>query len=150
MGEWKPDVHQQLDAPDKYGGAGGQSDIYLWIVPAKVGGVWQAQFNLRGKPVTYELKLDQQFQSVSGSATVGGRAVKLQNGRLDGASIAFELTGNIDGAPVKHRFSGTVSEGVMNGTVELAGARIQGLLDWSATRSGTAAGMPGARVALTQ
>ena len=34
---------RELDAKDKYGGAGGRSDIYLWIIPAKVGGNWQSR-----------------------------------------------------------------------------------------------------------
>src|SRR6476620_7007982 len=36
MGDWKPELHEELEAKDKYGGSGGRSDIYLWIVPAKV------------------------------------------------------------------------------------------------------------------
>src|SRR5574339_380367 len=33
MGDWKPDAHVSMDVRDKYGGAGGTSDVYLWIVP---------------------------------------------------------------------------------------------------------------------
>ena len=43
MGEWKPDLHEAVAASDKYGGSGGHSDIYLWIIPAKVEGTWRWQ-----------------------------------------------------------------------------------------------------------
>ena len=39
MGEWKPDQHDEIEAKDKYSGAGGRSDIVMWIVPARVAGV---------------------------------------------------------------------------------------------------------------
>src|SRR4051812_33432402 len=35
MDDWKPEHHEEVEAKDKYGGSGGRSDIYLWIVPAK-------------------------------------------------------------------------------------------------------------------
>ena len=48
MDDWKPDLHEELEAKDKYGGSGGRSDIYFWIVPAKVAGTWQSQLQVRG------------------------------------------------------------------------------------------------------
>ena len=135
MGEWKPDHHEVIGASDKYGGSGGHSDIYLWIVPAKVEGNWRWQLQVRGKPVDYEIALDQSFQEISGTARVSGRTVKLQNATLRGDQLAFDFTADLNGAPIKHRFAGTVDQGLVSGTADLAGARLQAKLDWSATRT---------------
>lgn len=139
MGDWKPDHHEQLDAKDKYGGSGGRSDIYFWVVPAKVRGTWQSQLTIRGKPVNYEIVLDQQYQAVSGTARVGGQSVKLSNARLRGDQLAFEFTAEVGGAPLKHAFSGTVHGDEVRGVAELAGSRLQAKLDWSARRGARAA-----------
>ena len=142
MGEWKPDLHEVISASDKYGGSGGQSDIYLWIIPAKVEGNWRWQLQVRGKPVNYEIALEQTFQMVTGTARIGGRTVKLQNVTLRGDQLAFDFTADLNGAPIKHHFAGTVDQGLVTGTADLSGTRLQGKLDWSATRTRGSAAAP--------
>jgi len=132
MGDWKPERHEEVEAHDKYGGSGGRSDIYLWIVPAKVAGTWQSQLTLRGKPIDYELALEQQYQVVGGTVRIGRQNVKLQNVKLDGDQLSFEFTADVGGAPLKHAFAGTVQGRNMNGTADLSGAKLQAKLDWSA------------------
>jgi hypothetical protein len=145
MGEWKADQHVEMDSKDKYGGTGGLSDVYLWIVPAKVAGTWRARLQIRGKPVDYELRLDQQFQSVSGSARVGGRDVKLQHAALTGNQLTIRFTAEIDGGPMKHELAVQVGNAEMNGTADLSGAKLQAKLDWTAKR----ASAPAARLTAT-
>ena len=146
MGEWKPEFHEQLEVQDKYGGSGGRSDIYLWIVPAKVAGTWQSQLEMRGKPVPYELTLQQAFQNVTGSARVAGRTVRIRNAKLEGDRLEFELTAELNGMPVVHRFSGKVDGDTIGGTADLAGPRLQARMDWAATRRpARAAGAAAAR-----
>lgn len=140
MEDWAPDAHVQIEAKDKYGGAGGRSDIYFWVVPAKTAGAWQWQLQVSGKPQAYELTLEQKFQSISGSARVGGRSVKLQNARLSGDRISFSFTAEVNGAALKHDFSGRVDGDVISGEVSLSGSRLQSRLDWSARRAATKAG----------
>jgi hypothetical protein len=139
MDDWKPDHHEDIDAPGKYGGSGGRSDIYLWIVPAQVGGTWQSELSLRGKPLNYEIALEQQFQAVSGTVKVGGRTVPLQNAKLRGEQLSFEFTADVAGGPVKHVFSGTVTGALLSGTADLNGARVRARQDWSAKRSSRSA-----------
>jgi hypothetical protein len=139
MGDWPADEHVQMNSKDKYGGSGGISDVYLWIVPAKVAGTWQARLQIRGKPVDYEFRLDQQFQSVSGTARVGGRSVKLQNAALSGNQLTMQFTADVDGAAMKHDFTAQVGDGEMNGTADLSGAKRAAKLDWTARRTRAAA-----------
>jgi hypothetical protein len=143
MGEWKPELHEELEAQDKYGGSGGRSDIYLWIVPAKVAGTWQSQLQVRSKAVPYEITLQQQFQMVSGSARVGGRAANIENATLRGDQLTLEFTADVDGVPVKHQFNGKVDGAKIEGTADLSGARLQARMDWSATRAARSAAVSG-------
>jgi hypothetical protein len=132
MGDWKPEHHEQMDARDKYGGSGGLSDIYLWIIPAKVAGTWQSQLTVRGKPVDYELALKQQYQAVAGTVRVAGKNVKLENAKLAGDRLSFEFTADVGGAPLRHLFAGTVQGRNVSGTADLSGAKMQAKLDWTA------------------
>ena len=156
MGDWKPDAHVTMDARDKYGGAGGQSEIYFWIVPAPVAGVWRWELPVsskprsnstgqsngasttseleRGKPLAYELKLEQKYQVITGSASVDGRPVRLQNAQLRGGEIRISFTADVNGSPVKHEFSGKIAGETVIGSALLSGARMQGQHDWNARR----------------
>lgn len=135
MEDWKPDVHVQMEAKEKYGGAGGQSDIYFWVIPAKVGGTWQWELPVSGKPRPYQVSLTQKFQTVSGSVRIGGRDIPLQNPRLQGDHLSFAFAAPVDGTPVKHEFSGTVDGDGISGTARLSGTKIQSQHEWSARRT---------------
>ncbi|MGH8623063.1 MAG: SAM-dependent methyltransferase [Burkholderiales bacterium] len=135
MGDWKPDTYLKVDAKDKYGGSGGSSEIYLWIVPARVAGLWRWELPVSGKPLAYEVKLEQNYQVITGSVSVGGRAARLQIARLRGDQIRFSFTAELSGAPVKHEFSGKVAGETVTGSARLSGARLQGQHDWNAQRT---------------
>jgi len=142
MGDWKPDHYVKMDAQDKYGGAGGSSEIYYWIVPAPVAGVWRWELPVSGKPLAYELKLEQKYQVITGSASVGGRAVRLQNARLRGDEIRLAFTAEVNGSPVKHEFTGKVAGDAATGSARLSGARLQGQHDWRAQRNAPSSSGP--------
>jgi hypothetical protein len=135
MGDWKPDTSVTMDTQDKYGGAGGNSEIYFWIVPAQVAGVWRWELPVSGKLLAYELKLEQKYQVITGSASVGGRPVRLQDARLRGGEIRFAFTAEVNGLPVKHEFTGKVAGEAVTGSARLSGARLQGQHDWNARRT---------------
>jgi SAM-dependent methyltransferase len=139
MGDWKPDTHVQMDVKEKYGGSGGKSEIYFWVVPAKVGGVWQWDMPVLGKDRRYQVTLAQKFQTISGSVKTDGRDGALQNPRVRGDRISFSFSVPVNGAPVKHEFTGKVEGDTIAGTARLSGGRIQAQLDWSARRTVKAA-----------
>ena len=135
MEDWKADTHLTVDAEGKYGDTGAKSDIYFWVIPARVGGTWQWQLTMAGKPQAYELALDQKFQMVTGSARVNGQPAKLQGVTLRGGEIRVVFTAEINGSAVKHEFTGKVEGDAINGSVSLSGARLQSLSDWNARRA---------------
>lgn len=141
MGDWKADAAVRMDAADKFSGAGGDSDVYFWVVPAKVGGSWRSQFPVSGKPQTYEFMFEQKYQVLGGSVQVNGRAVKILDAKLRGAELRFSFTADVNGAPVKHEFSGSVDGGRIIGQAALSGSRLTARVEWIAERAARVAGM---------
>ena len=78
MEDWKPDQRATI----------GKSDIFMWIVPAKVAGRWTVQTD-DGQSLALDLK--QRFQEIEGTATLDGRAVRIRQGRVKGEQISFAI-----------------------------------------------------------
>lgn len=135
MGDWQPDEHVRMDATDKFSGAGGDSDIYLWIVPAKVAGSWRTRLTAGGKPQSYDIRMEQKYQSVGGTVHVNGRPAQIQGATLRGAALSIAFTAEVNGAPVKHRFSGRVDGGRITGEAMLSGDRLASRVEWIAERT---------------
>ncbi|MBX9777054.1 MAG: methyltransferase domain-containing protein [Xanthobacteraceae bacterium] len=70
MNDWEPDQHANVTG----------RNVYLWIVPGKAEGAWQAESGGR----KFTLNLKQAFQKLSGTATVDGKS----------APVTGKLTGN--------------------------------------------------------
>jgi hypothetical protein len=147
MGEWKPDVYERVYSREKYTGAGGESEIYFWLVPAKVAGEWRWELPLRGKPQSYVITLRQTFQVVNGTFTLNGRSQPLQNVKLSGDELSFSFTADLGAGPVKHefkgKFEGTVDNARLIGGATLSGSRTQGRYDWNAERAARGANEKG-------
>ena len=77
MGDWKADKIEKLD----------YKTVYFWVVPAKVAGKYQMQAGRE----TMALELEQKFQDVTGKATIGGKSITINNGKLVGANLSFEV-----------------------------------------------------------
>ena len=76
MGDWRPDAAEEIDA----------SRIFLWIVPAVVGGSWSVRL---ADGTVLPLELEQRFQEVTG--TLGAAA--LTDVRLRGTRFRFTAAG---------------------------------------------------------
>jgi hypothetical protein len=113
MGEWKPDVHETVDG----------RDVYLWIIPAKLGGEWTVKDGAQ----SFSVKLEQTFQELTGSATIGGKPSPVTNGKINGDQVVFTL--QIDGKPAT--FAGKVSGNKIDGMAGPTATK----RDWSASRS---------------
>lgn len=138
MDAWKADQHVVVDVRDKFGGAGGRSDIYLWVVPARVAGRWTWQYTVADKEQSYEVVLQQRYQVLSGTARLGGRSAKLDRAQVRGDELHLEFTIDIDGARVKHALTGKVDDDEVSGIAMLSGKRLASQRDWTARRTGRA------------
>ena len=115
MGEWEPDEHLTMD----------RSEIFLWIVPAKVAGTWSWKLDGGQERTT---KIDQEFQKISGES--GG--VQLADATLRGDEIGFTIRSTSGGRESVERYQGRVKGDVIEGTVEIDGS---GRRKWSARKA---------------
>jgi len=119
---WQAEKAEQLDLEEKVHISGVTTTlIYVYLVPAKVAGTWQARMPISKQPVALDLR--QQITRVSGKARVEGREFEVQDTKIRGERISFRLAG------MKGEFTGLVK-----------GNRIEGMHDgktpWSATLGG--------------
>lgn len=77
MGDWKADETRKIDSVN----------IYKWIVPANVAGVWE--WERSGQ--CYRLDLQQKYQNVTGDAWVNDSPVQLKKANLRGRRLSVEL-----------------------------------------------------------
>jgi SAM-dependent methyltransferase len=130
MGDWQPDEFNPVNG----------AAILLWIVPARVAGVWQWTINNGTKADRYELTLRQEFQKLTGTLAVNGKEEALSALRLVGDRMEFESA--------QRRFSGQLADGTGAGTgtgaMTMNGLLSEGTSDyaWTATRREATAGDP--------
>jgi hypothetical protein len=121
---WIPEKYVQMDLEDKVQISGVTTTlIYLYIVPARVAGKWEAHMPpaISRQPATLSLK--QQLTRVSGSLRLDGKDVPLEEVKLRGEHLTFRLSGR------KGEFSGTVKGGAIEGVID-------GKTPWNATLGG--------------
>ena len=88
---WTPDAAERFEVPEKNYGRGGESSVYLWIVPANVIGRWQATLGEGAQKRSFEFSIAQQFQFIEGAVHAAGANLPLRSASLAGDRIAFEL-----------------------------------------------------------
>jgi len=93
MSDWEPDQTVRLNEPTSW------TTAHLWIVPAKVEGIWRLNDG--------QINFTQDFQKITGTLTLGNKEMKLI-GKLDGDKISFSSEGIV--------YTGTVKGNVMSGT----------------------------------
>lgn len=98
MGEWQPDATSIVPVPDKKVGTEKSSKVHLWIVPARIDGLWCGT----GPLADFSLRLSQHFQRVDGTLTRRKR-VRAVTGRVRGDTLH---TGNRHGSLVLHARGG--------------------------------------------
>lgn len=107
---WAPDETEKLETE-----CTNWCTSLLWIVPAKVAGVWTMPQGA--------LKMQQEFQMVTGALASGGASNPIEGGRLRGDAITFTVGGAT--------YEGRVTGNTIAGTVTVNGKT----MPWKATRS---------------
>jgi len=129
---WIPEKFVQMDLEDKVQISGVTTTlIYLYIVPAKVAGKWEAHMPpaISKQPATLSLK--QQLNKVWGSLRVEGRDMPLEEVKLRGDKLTFRIVGR------KGEFAAVVKGSTIEGTLDGKAAWDAQLLDPAEVRAGT-------------
>jgi len=117
MADWEPDKSVQILG----------RDVHLWVVPARVDGIWDFQDS---QGTTFSIELRQTFRTLSGEITGGGVQKALPSATLHGRELRFTF----DAAGVAVQFSGTLHAGEITGvllsgtTARTAVGRLRGAL----------------------
>ncbi len=82
MGDWMPDRSTVVPVPDKEVGKEKSSKVHLWLVPARVDGLWCGSGMLRGA----SLRLAQKYQVVDGTLHQRDRSRAL-SGQIAGTHL---------------------------------------------------------------
>ena len=109
MEEWAADSVMQTP-----GGLGGHATLYLWRVPARVGGTWE--LSVSGAPTgeTLRLRIDQKYDELRATVTRPG-GLRVENARVSGDSVQFELASDPADGGGTATLTGTVSGSRMEG-----------------------------------
>jgi len=100
MADWEPDQSVQIQG----------RDVHLWVVPARVDGVWDFH-DSQETPFTIDLR--QAFGTLSGEITRGGVREPILSATVHGLELRFTF----DAAGVAVKFSGTVRGGEITGVL---------------------------------
>ena len=87
MGDWKPDQTSVVQVPDKKVGLEKSSKVHLWIVPARIAGLWCGVGPLAG----FSLRVAQNYQEVEADLTRGERTRAIR-GRMEGTVLKTQST----------------------------------------------------------
>jgi len=127
VGDWPPDVQIVVDAAEDWSSTTAERWLYLWVVPARVGGEWEVEREGGGAP--FRLALTQAYQQVGGAASEGTASggtgsVALDLAVLRGNEIRFIVPGK---GPFAGDYAGRIDGDTMSGDLN-GGAR------WRAVR----------------
>ncbi len=132
MGDWNPDEQKDLIVPEKTVGTPGHSLVFLWTVPARVGGRWQAQIKSPAHSGDLEFGFAQRFQKLDGTAKSGSRQIALLAPKIVGDQVSFAFFTKPGDNQTRHQFTGTVKGDTIDGVVRVGEGAAQQQLPWSA------------------
>lgn len=133
--EWIPDNRVTFDVPEKKEMIGFSStSLYLWIVPASVGGRWRVEYSgvKPAGPVT--LELNQLFQYFNGTALVGSRKTEIANAKMRGNAFEFALDAAERSGGERYLHRGKVTGDTMQGEVHWGSGVLAKRYAWKAMR----------------
>ncbi|HTE14211.1 MAG TPA: methyltransferase domain-containing protein [Burkholderiales bacterium] len=125
FGDWQAEDRLTFDVPEKEKINGVPSaTLYLWTIPAKVGGRWHIRVD--GTAQQHDVDLSQNFHIVNGTL-LNASGLGLTDVSVKGEDITFSIWNG----SVRHHYRGKVRGGAMSGMVNLNGREAR----WQAARA---------------
>ena len=124
MGDWPPD---RMEVVNGY-------KVYYWVVPAQVGGSWVWKQPDAGDAQPYRLRLNQEFQKISGTLRSDGAETPLTEVELVGDQLRFIATPNARGYMMRLTFTGRVNGDTITGHIDTPGDATASRREWLAWR----------------
>ncbi len=125
LDDWKPDQKTYI-----------RKNVFLWIVPAPVGGRWQARLALPPIERQLEVELTQRFQEISAHARLNGVSAQVWEAKLQGDRISFVVVDSADRDNEQLLyFEGRVSGDVIEGELAQGAGNERRTVKWRAVRA---------------
>jgi SAM-dependent methyltransferase len=138
MGKWSPDESKYMNndrddvpivydpfTPDSFvlGSNWDRHNVYLWVMPANVTGVWKWTMPMISGNTQYSLEIEQTFQEIKGKAYEGSSSipVSIKDGKIRGDKLEFNLESQREGRTEQFHFEGFVKGHTMEGFVRVKG-----------------------------
>ncbi len=125
LGDWQPDGKTTI-----------RKNVFLWIVPAKVAGRWQARLQFPPIERVVDLELKQQFQQVAVIARLNGVPVQAWEANLTAERLRFVLVDTTDREnEASLYFDGRVMGDSIEGEVTRGVGAARSTMKWRAVRA---------------
>jgi hypothetical protein len=129
MEDWKPDEKSTV-----------RKNVFMWIVPAQIGGTWRTTIALPAGERSYEIEIKQKFQEIDGLARYGDKKVAgLWNARLRGDRVQFVIVDDSGTIETNLYFEGRASGDTIEGMIKRGIGKDEKPIPWRATRVAPAA-----------
>jgi precorrin-6B methylase 2 len=125
MKDWQVDQFERVS----------HSKIYYWVMPANVTGVWEWTAPAKTGEELYVLKLDQKFQQVSGSLTIGTTEAPIENAQLAGDNLRFTVDHKVNGQMRSMQYEGRVKGDSIEGSIKPENGTTTSNMNWKAQRN---------------
>jgi hypothetical protein len=126
FGDWRPDQKTSI-----------RKNVFLWIVPARAAGRWQARLELQPIERLLELELTQRYQEVSAHARLNGVPSQVWETKLVGDRLSFVVVDTTDREnEASFYFDGRVSGDVIEGEVTRGVGTARSVTRWRAVKVG--------------
>ena len=109
MGDWKPDVVEQL----------GESTYYYWVLPAEVKGRWNISAPALGKEGEYTVEVVQNFQEIQLTLLTKQANTSISHVKIKGDTISFFLGKGFGRNKTGMFFKGKVTGNTISGNVQV-------------------------------
>lgn len=117
MNDWEPDKHILVN----------NSDIYYWVIPAKVDGQWIWKNNEKD----FKMDVKQEFQKIGINLEVDKTELQVRDPSLSGDKIWFEADSPADNT--SYVFHGRIEGKGISGTVQIRNGERNRVELWTAT-----------------
>lgn len=118
MGDWEPDLRKVI----------GIRPVYLWVIPARVDGVWQ----WTSGDTPFSMTIEQQFQHIDVSIYAGKQELEMETSEIKGGRITLIARDSSSGA--RYLFNGKADENRITGFVQNLHNDVPAVETWSAMR----------------
>ena len=123
MEDWRPDGKSTV-----------RKNVFLWIVPAQIGGRWRASVALPAGERSYDIEIRQKFQDIDGLARYDKKVAGLWNANLRGDRVSFVIVDDSGSLETNLYFDGRANGDAIEGVARRGIGSDEKQIEWRAVR----------------